>query len=76
MNKYLWAECPVDEWPVIKTTVARSYNDAVEKLIIKYGTDLNDDNILNTIDNWEQLRDILNDKFTIALSDLQEIDLL
>ena len=33
MNKYLWAECPVDVWPVIKTLVARSYNDAVEKLI-------------------------------------------
>ena len=74
MNKYLWAECPTDVWPVIKTLIARSYNDAVEKLIIKYGEEFDDDNILNTIENWDQLREYLNDKFDIALSDLEEID--
>lgn len=74
MNKYLWAECPVDIWPEIKTLVAASYNDAVEKLITKYGIELDDDNILNTIENWEQLREYLNGKHDIALSDLEEID--
>ena len=71
MDKYLWAECSVDTWPVIKTVMAYSYNDAIEKLIIKYGTKLEDDDILNTIDNWEQLREYLNEKYNIALSDLE-----
>lgn len=74
MNKYLWAECPADVWPEIKTLVAASYNDAVERLITKYGIDLDDDNVLNTIENWEQLREYLWDKHDIALSDLEEID--
>ena len=51
MNKYLWAECPTDYWPSIKTLVAKSYNHAVEKLIIKYGEQLDDDYILNTVDS-------------------------
>ena len=74
MNKYLWAECSEDVWPVIKTRVARSYNDAVEKIIIAYGEEFDDDNILNTMENWDQLREYLNDNFNIALSDLEEID--
>lgn len=71
MNKYLWAECPQDYWPTIKTTMAKSYNDAVEKLIIQYGEQFDDDTILNTIDDWEQLREYLNDKYSLALSDLE-----
>lgn len=71
MNKYLWAECPSDYWPEIKTFVAPSYNDAVEKLITKYGMELEDDTILDTIENWDQLREYLNDKYNIALSDLE-----
>ena len=74
MNKYVWAECPTDIWPVIKSIVAPSYKDAVEKLIIQYGTNLDDDEILNTIDDWEQLSEYLNDKYTIALSDLEDYD--
>ena len=74
MNKYLWAECPTDYWPSIKTLVAKSYNHAVEKLVIKYGEQLDDDYILNTVETWEQLRDYLNDNYNIALSDLEEID--
>ena len=35
MNKYLWAECTTDYWPTIRNIMAKSYNDAVEKLIIK-----------------------------------------
>ena len=74
MNKYLWAECPTDYWPSIKTLVAKSYNHAVEKLIIKYGEQLDDDYILNTVEMWDQLREYLNDHYSIALSDLEEID--
>lgn len=74
MNKYLWAECPEDYWPSIKTIVARSYNDGVEKIIIKYGEQLDDDTILDTIENWDQLREYLNEKYNIALSDFEEID--
>jgi len=74
MNKYLWAYCPADEWPSIETLVAKSYNHAVEKLIIKYGEQLDDDYILNTVETWDQLREYLNDHYSIALSDLEEID--
>ena len=71
MNKYLWAECAVDYWPEIKTIMAKSYNDAVERLINKYATEFNDDNILLNIDGWDDLREYLNEKYTIALSDLE-----
>ena len=74
MNKYLWADCPIDVWPSIRTISAKSYNDAVEKLIIKYGTELDDDKILNNIDDWEQLSEYLNDNYTIALSNLEDYD--
>ena len=74
MNKYLWAECTQDYWPEIKTIVASSYNDAVEKLIIKYGTELDDDKILDNIEDWNQLRDYLNDNYIIALSDLEDYE--
>ena len=47
MNKYLWAECPTDYWPIIKTIMAKSYNDAVEKIINEYATEFDDDDILN-----------------------------
>ena len=71
MNKYLWAECPVDTWPVIKTISAKSYNDAVEKVIMRYGNELEDDEILDTIEDWKQLQEYLNDTHYIALSDLE-----
>lgn len=74
MNKYLWCESSQDYWPVIKTISAKSYNDAVEKLIIKYGNELDDDKILNTIEDWDQLREHLNDKYLIALSDLEDYE--
>lgn len=74
MNKYLWAECTQDYWPEIKTIVASSYNDAVEKIIIKYGTELDDDKILDSIEDWNQLRDYLNDNYIIALSDLEDYE--
>ena len=54
--------------------MATSYKDAVEKIIIKYGTELDDDKILDKIDDWEQLREYLNDNYTVALSDLEDYD--
>ena len=74
MNKYVWAEATQDYWPEIKTIMAISYNDAVEKIIIKYGTELDDDKILNSIDDWQQLSEYLNDNYTIALSNLEDYD--
>jgi hypothetical protein len=71
MNKYLWADCPIDVWPSIRTISAKSYNDAVEKLIMQYGNELDDDKILDTIEDWKQLREYLNDNYSIALSDLE-----
>ena len=70
MNKYLWAECPSDYWPIIKTIMAKSYNDAVEKIINDYATELDGDDILK-YDNWDDFREYLNDVKSIALSDLE-----
>lgn len=70
MNKYLWAECPSDYWPIIKTIMAKSYNDAVEKIINNYATELDNDDILK-YDNWDDFREYLNDVKSIALSDLE-----
>jgi len=70
MDKYLWAECPIDYWPSIRTIMAKSYNDAVEKIISKYSNELDDDSILS-FDNWKELREYLNDNHSIALSDLE-----
>ena len=70
MNKYLWCEATEDYWPSIKTIMAKSYNDAVEKIINKYATELDDDELL-TYDDWESFRDFLNEFKTIALSDLE-----
>lgn len=74
MNKYLWSETPQDYWPSIKTIMAKSYNDAVEIIITKYGNELDDDKILDTIEDWEQLREYLNDTYSMALSDLEDIE--
>ena len=73
MNKYYYAECPLEYWPEIKSISAKSYNDAVERLINKYATEFEDDNIFKC-DDFESLRDYLNSNFTIALSDLEIID--
>ena len=74
LNKYVYAESTQDYWPEIKTFSAKSYNDAVEKLIMQYGNDLDDENILNTIEDWEQLSEYLNTNYTIALSDLEDYE--
>lgn len=74
MNKYIFAECTEDYWPTIKSISAASLNDAIERLITKYGEELDDDEILNNIEDWDQLREHLNDNYTIALSDLEDYD--
>ena len=74
LNKYVYAESTQDYWPEIKTISAKSYNDAVEKLIMQYGEQLDDENILNTIEDWEQLSEYLNDNYTIALSSLEDYE--
>ena len=70
MNKYVYAEATEDYWPQIKTIEARSYHDAVDKIINKYATELDDDELL-TYDDWDSFRDFLNEFKTIALSDLE-----
>lgn len=70
MNKYLWAECPIDIWPEIKTIMAKSYNDAIERIIRKYSIELDDDFILG-FNDWDEFREHLNDKYDLALSDLE-----
>lgn len=74
MNKYVYSECKSDYWPEIKTIMAKSYNDAVERLIIQYGDKLDDDTILNTIETYDDLREHLNDKYNIVLSDLEDYE--
>ena len=73
MNKYLYSECPVDYWPEIITFTAKSYNDAVDKLINKYSDKFEDDKI-SEFDNFKQLRDYLNDTYSLALSDIEDIE--
>ena len=70
MNKYVYAEATEDYWPQIRTIEACSYNDAVERIINKYATELDDDEILS-YDNWDSFRDFLNEFKVIALSDLE-----
>ena len=74
MNKYVYAEATQDYWPQIKSFSAKSYNDCVEKLILQYGNELDDDNILDTIEDWDQLSEYLNNRYTIALSNLEDYD--
>lgn len=73
MDKYYYAECPQDYWPELKSITAKSYNDAVEKLINKYATELDDDEIFK-FDDFLEFREYLNDKHTIALSDLEILE--
>lgn len=70
MDKYLWSECSVDYWPIIKTIMAKSYNGAIEKIIDKYSKELDDDNILK-YDDWKSFREYLNEHYNIAVSDLE-----
>lgn len=73
MNKYLYAESTQDFWPSIKSVSAISFNSAVEKVINDYALELDDDSILN-FDKWDELRNYLNEKYFIDLSDLDDCE--
>jgi len=51
--------------------MAKSYNDAVEKLAQKYSIEFDDDKILDFNDDFLKLREYLNDNYDLALSDLE-----
>ena len=70
MNKYIYCECTTECWPKIKTIMAKSYNDAVEKLINNYLVQFDDDHIAE-ISDFLELRDYLNEQYNVALSDLE-----
>lgn len=70
INKYLYAEATQDYWPTMKSIMANSYNDAVEKLINTYSTNFEDDAILE-LDNIKSLQEYLNDNYDLAISDLE-----
>ena len=71
-NKYIYAEATVDYWPQFKTVIASSYNNAFDKIIEEYTSDLDHD--FTQCEDWEEFREKLNDEYTIALSDLYSID--
>ena len=73
MNKYVYAEGTIDYWPSIRTISANSYNDAVEKLIEQYTNEFEDD-MIGKLTNFDELRDYLNDSYSLALSDLEDYD--
>lgn len=73
MNKYVYSECPQEYFPVIKTIMAKSYNDAIERLINRYSDQLEDDNIAN-LNDLKSLREYLNEEYSIVLSDVEDIE--
>lgn len=73
MTKYVYCECSQDYWPEIKTIMANSYNDAVDRLIQKYGNEFDDDEILN-LENFKDLQEQLNNKYTLAIGYLEDIE--
>ena len=68
MNKYVWAECPIDEWPTIKTVMATSLNDAENKIIESY---IKDFDLEDNFESFEVFRNYLNNDYSIALSDVE-----
>lgn len=73
MNRYLYAECPVDYWPSIEIISASSLDDATEKLVEKYTNEFEDDEI-GKISEFERLREYLNDNCSLAISDLYDYE--
>lgn len=71
MNKYIYAECPIDRWPEICVLMATSYSDAVERLARKFSNQFDDDKISDLNDDFLALRDYLNETYEVALSDLE-----
>lgn len=74
MNEYIYAESTIDYWPTIRKITAKSYNDAVEKLIEQYSIQFEDDDNIANFDDFDNFRDYLNSTYNIALSDIEIID--
>lgn len=72
MNKYIYCECY--DWPIIYSIMATSYKNAVDKIIDIYQKRFPEDKELSLIDKYEDLQDLLDDKYYIMLSDLKELD--
>jgi hypothetical protein len=53
--------------------MAKSYNDAIERLVTKYSEQLDDDSILEFSD-WQKFCEYLNDNYSIALSDIEDYE--
>lgn len=70
MNKYIYCECTTDFWPTFESVMAKSYDNAVEKIITKYSKKFDDDQMLE-FDGYKRFREYLNDKYSIALSDIE-----
>lgn len=68
MNKYVWAECPIDEWPTIKTIMANSLKDAENRIIEKYVSEFEID---EDFDSYTVFRNYLNNDYSVALSDVE-----
>lgn len=73
MNTYVYAEATIEDWPIIKSFQARSYNDAVEIVMGEYFKSLDDDELIN-FDYFEDFRDYLNETYSIALSDIEVLE--
>lgn len=74
MNKYVYAEATQDFWPQLKTVVAPSYREAVDKVIENYSDQFPDDDDFSVIEDWYDLRNELNSKFGFDLSDLEDVE--
>ena len=66
MNKYIWADYHKSTGiPVIKSIVARNYNEALEKIAEMYENEIDKELLF---DDWDTLADSLED-FDISLGD-------
>lgn len=73
-NKYVYSYCDADSFPNFFTIVAKSYNDAVNKLIQKFVEKYDDDNKITDIDNFEDLQEYLWGTYTVLISDLVDVE--
>lgn len=73
MNKYVYAEATQDYWPQLRTVIAPSYREAVDKVIENYSDQFPDEDF-SGIENWEDLQDFLNVNFSFDLSDLEDVE--
>lgn len=66
MNKYIWADYHRSTgFPVIKSIIARNYNEALEKIAEMYENEIDEE---LPFDDWDTLADSLED-FDISLGD-------